>query len=205
MFATMQVNKRELVHAMDCLAHDMAQQLVSNATARLAPYRSFYRVFQLVDPTGPDVEVGEAAWGSLAELCKLYDLEIAPVRDGIVAMRAGAKNISRSDMVLCSRNLLNYYHTRLELPLDMRCMHMESLARVVFSIPVCTAVVESLFSTMSRLKSKQRASLKDTTVANIIHCKDLVAVVDTPRQPFAAGDAQLDLDKALSHSLGSVG
>ena len=57
-------------------------------------------------------------------------------------------------------------------------------------------LIESLFSVMNYNKDKTRSSLKDESVANIIHTKDLEPVVSNPAQPFSQ-EAVLNTKRAL--------
>ena len=82
----------------------------------------------------------------------------------------------------------------------MRRLNLESFAQVVFILPVETVLIESLFSVMNYNKDKTRSSLKDETVANIIHTKDLEPVVGNPAQPFSQ-EAVLNTERALEHKL----
>ena len=82
----------------------------------------------------------------------------------------------------------------------MRRLNLESFAQVALILPVETVLIESLFSVMNYNKDKTRSSLKDESVANIIHTKDLEPVVGNPAQPFSQ-EAVLNTKRALEHKL----
>lgn len=51
------------------------------------------------------------------------------------------------------------------------------VSKAVFSIPVVTATIETLFSSMSANKTT-RSRLNDSTVASILHTQDLESALD---------------------------
>ena len=81
-----------------------------------------------------------------------------------------------------------------------RHLHLESFAQVVFILPFEDVFIESLFSVMNYNKDKTRSRLKDESVANIIHTKDLEPVVGDPAKPFSQ-EAVLNTKRALMHKL----
>ena len=81
-----------------------------------------------------------------------------------------------------------------------RYHHLEQYAAVVFILPYETVLIESLFSIMNYNKSKSRLRLLDTSVANIIHIKDLEPIIADPSQAFSP-EAVLNTKRALEHKL----
>ena len=81
-----------------------------------------------------------------------------------------------------------------------RYHHLEQYAAVVFILPYKTVLIESLFSIMNYNKTKSRSRLLDTSVANIIHTKDLEPIIADPSQAFSP-EAVLNTKRALEHKL----
>ena len=81
-----------------------------------------------------------------------------------------------------------------------RCHHLEQYAGVVFILPFETVLIGSLFSIMNYNKSKSQSRLLDTSVANILHAKDLEPIIADPSQAFSP-EAVLNTKRALEHKL----
>lgn len=85
-------------------------------------------------------------------------------------------------------------------PIGTRRRQPESFAAIVFILPWETVLIESLFSVMNYNKDKTRSSLADTSVANIIHTKDLEPVLADAKQAFSP-EIVLNMKRALEHKL----
>ena len=54
---------------------------------------------------------------------------------------------------------------------------------------------------MNYNKDKKCSRLNDSTVANIIHMKDLKNIIDNVSDPFSEDDATLDTERVYLHKL----
>ena len=72
----------------------------------------------------------------------------------------------------------------------------DKLSVAVFSIPLTSAFIESLFSKMNYTQSKIRSNLKDSTMTTILHVQD--AALSDPQQPLSG---RVKLKVFLPHSL----
>ena len=68
--------------------------------------------------------------------------------------------------------------------------------KAVFIILIASSVVESLFSKYTFLKSKQRASMKDETVSDILLVQQLNDIINDPSKAFT--EELLELGEDLS-------
>ena len=100
-------------------------------------------------------------------------------------------HIQNDLVVYCRQRHTNMLRTGL----TSNTPELDNLREVVFSIPLVSAFVESLFSKMDYNQSKHRSRLADDTMSAILHCHD--SVVADPKLPLS-GDVQL---KTLTPSM----
>ena len=114
-------------------------------------------------------------------------------------MHQDAVDLPRQEVTMCQQNLLLYYKSKSQREqTDQK--HLTAYCRVVFILPFETVVVESYFSIMNYNKSKARSSLKDESVANVLHTREAHSVLENPRSPFQ-NSLKLRLDAHLEHRL----
>ena len=53
--------------------------------------------------------------------------------------------------------------------MESRYSHVDDYVRLVFSLHVTSATIETFFSKCKYIKSRTRMSMKDTTVGNVLH------------------------------------
>ena len=100
---------------------------------------------------------------------------------------------------MCKANLLRYYYDlEAEGKLD-GYPNAKQFVICVFSTPVTTVKVESLFSVMNYNKSGSRCRLNDSTVAAIAQVQLLQPQLTGIRE--GAKTMQIDTEKALDHKL----
>ena len=193
--------KERLVHYLERISKDVANELVKGLENQLLPYMSFYSAMELIDPTAPGGPVSIKTWEAVEILCKKYHLDYTNVRREILEMRDNSVDLSIADGALCKSNLLSFYRNNYNnLPVGQRRYCLEAYAKVIFQLPFETVLIESLFSIMNYNKDKKRSRLKDSTMADIIHTKDLPAIVDTKLEGFD-NNIQLDIENAYNHRL----
>ena len=73
-------------------------------------------------------------------------------------------------------------------------------AKVIFQLPFETVLIESIFSIMNYNKDKKMSKLKDTTMADILHIRDLPKIVD-PKLVGFENNIQLDIENTFNHKL----
>ena len=97
--------------------------------------------------------------------------------------------------------MLSFYRNNYNnLPIGQHKYCLESYAQVIFHLPFETVLIESLFSIMNYNKDKKRSRLKDTTMADILHIRDLSKIVDPKLEGFE-NNIQLDIENTFNHKL----
>ena len=193
--------KEGLVKYLERVSKDVATELVKGLENRLSPYTSFYSAMELIDPTAPGGQVSIETWEAVEVLCKKYDLDYTNVRREILEMRDNSVDLSIADGALCKSNLLSFYRNNYNnLPVGQSRYCLEAYAKVIFQLPFETVLIESIFSIMNYNKDKKRSRLKDSTMADIIHTKDLPVIVDKKLEGFD-NNIQLDIENSYNHRL----
>ena len=128
-------------------------------------------------------QISKETWAAVDDICRRYDLDFKSVRAQIIQMRLEAIDLGPQDVKLAKENLLLYYKRKQGL-LSSTKIELDEYASVVFSLAVESVFVESHFSMMNYNKTKSRASLKDSSVANVLHTKAIEPVLASPLSPF---------------------
>ena len=118
------------------------------------------------------------ARGSTRTLCSAwfagrFDVEPAAVKSDLARIQTKHNAAGSDKKALCKENLLRYYHELEAEGLLVDFPHAKKFVMCVFSTPVTTVKVESLFSVMNYNKSGSRSGLADSTVAAIAQCQML--------------------------------
>ena len=114
-------------------------------------------------------------------------------------MRRESGELSRQDIDLCRGNLLVYYKMKNSTEQGEE-RNLIAYAAVVFVLPHETVLIEGYFSTMNFNKSAHRSSLKDGTVANVIHTQEVNSVLEKPDVSFERS-LSLRIGAPLQHRL----
>ena len=165
-----------------------ASVFVSSIKERFKGIWNYYQAFELIDPKGPDLaEFGTPeVWAAMSDLCRRRGVDFDLFREQVNEIRAEAPSLDVEDKALIKTNLCAYLRqrhktfilTRTESPTPEH----DEVCQFVFSIPITSAFVESLFSKMAYNQGKLRPNLKDTTMTSILHMHD--AVLPNPQQPL---------------------
>jgi hypothetical protein len=171
---------------------------------------------ELADPTSPR-DITEHTWRAVHGLSLRYKLDYDTVRKEIEEARkicSGAydgERLDAADTAMCKANLLNFFkgvfgdkfgpetpapdgdgHTARERLERLGTFAM--FGKAVFTVLIASSVVESLFSKYAFLKSKQRASMKDETVAQILLVQQLNEIIKDPSKAFTGELLELGED-----------
>ena len=195
------LGKEKLVNLLEHISKNVAKKLVKGLEDRLSPYMCFYSAMELIYPTAPGGAISIETWEAVEVICSKYDLNYTNVRREILEIRANSVDLSIADGALCKSNLLSFYRNNYNnLPVGQRRYCLESYAKVIFQLPFETVLIESLFSIMNYNKDKKRSRLKDSTMADILHTRDLPEIVD-PKLEWFDNNIQLDIENAFNHKL----
>jgi len=164
---------------------------------------------QLADPTTTR-EIDVKTWEAVGAICERYGLDYDAVRADILEARKICRGeygdkLDAADTLMCKANLLNFYAELFGLEWNpgvdgpsgpgatarerlRRLGNLAMFAKAVFSVPIASAVVESLFSRYAYLKNKHRSSLDDDTVKNILLVQQLRELIGDPSEGFDVED-----------------
>jgi len=153
-------NNVDLVKACDKEAKDVASGLIDALKTRLEDggpgkisLMQLLHAMELADPT-TTLKITPATWGAVKEIAVRYDIEFEQLRAEILAARKiGIELSAKGTDAACKGNLLRFFcdvygcgeGTTAEGKLG-RLPTFAVYAKAVFSIPVSSAIVESLFS-----------------------------------------------------------
>lgn len=207
---------KKIVKACDSKAKSLSQDLVEEFKRRLEDrgdgglsVMDLLLACELADPTTTR-EIDVKTWEAVEAICERYGLDY----DAVWAEIKEARKICRgqygdtldaADTLMCKANLLNFYAELFGLEWNpavdgpsgpgatarerlRRLGNLAMFAKAVFSVPIASAVVESLFSRYAYLKNKHRSSLDDDTVKNILLVQQLRELIGDPSEGFDVQD-----------------
>ena len=178
--------RRELVKLVKKECRAFCSVFLESVKNRLAATWDHIQALELIDPLGPELEVYATpeVWEALEDLCDRRGLDFAKCQEQILDVRAGAESLDETSSSMIRMDLCSYFRYRhstfVRTGTASPTPDYDKLCQVVFSIPLTSAFVESLFSKMAYNQSKYRARLKDSTMTSILHVHD--AVLPDPQQ-----------------------
>ena len=166
--------------------------LVASVRERLRTTWQHIQALELVDPLGPDLETHAtpAVWDALKDICNRRRLNYHNCKEQILTMRAQAENLDVESKSMIRMDLCGYLRDRHAVHVmtqtESPTPDYDKLCAVVFSIPLTSSFVESLFSKMVYNQSKIRSRLRDSRLSSILHLHD--SALPDPQQclPSAA-------------------
>jgi len=195
-----QIVLRDLID-VECVA--FATRLRDGVLARLGPYRDFLEAFELIDPTLPNFSPTPQCWTAVEELCSRFHLDYGATKEQLIALHT---DMSLPVRVVeeCERNLYRVYYRDGGRGFFAAYPHAVEYARVVFTVPVVSVVVESLFSVMNYTKGKHRARHSDEGFAATIHIKECDSVISYGSGPLPDG-LHHNQERFLLHDMRDAG
>ena len=198
-------NEDRLVADLDRELAAFVTVLIKSTWERFEPYMAVYKALECYDLTSPLTLDGQTRAG-LQLLCKRFELDYGMVRAGLIEMH----NVSGALFEQCGgvlarklakENILAFYDEN--LPILARHDAVLAFVEVGFSIPVASAIVETLFSCEGYVKNRYRSSMKDSTAEMIVHTRDVARVSDNTDVPLLPVDQMLeyDTDKYYKHRI----
>ena len=178
--------KSALVAVVKKEARAFASIFVGSVKRRLSATWNHIQCLELIDPLGPChlTYAKPAVWRALRDLYDRRDIQaktgkdFADCREEILAMRASAPGLDPQSKALIRSDLCAYLRERREGFLltrdESKTPAYDALCVAIFSIPLSSSFVESLFSKMVYNQHKIRSSLKDQTMSDILHMHDVV-------------------------------
>lgn len=163
-----------------------ASVFVSSVKARFSKIWDYYQALELIDPLGPELAqyATPSVWEAMGDLCRRRGIDLDLFREEVIAIRAEAPSLDVESKALIKTNLCSYLRRRRQIFVRTSTVSptpvYDKVCQFVFSIPITSAFVESLFSKMAYNQNKIRSRLKDKTMTSILHLHD--AVLPDPQQ-----------------------
>ena len=170
--------KHELVRLLKKECRSFASILVKVLRSRMRSIWQYIQCLELIDPLGPEMEhyTTDAVWEALKDLCRRRGLEYHLVREQILQIRVEGPDLDKESKALIRMDLCGYLRDRRRMYqmtyVPSPTPEYDKFCQVVFSIPLTSAFVESLFSKMSYNQSKIRSRLTDSKMSSILHLHD---------------------------------
>ena len=199
--------KPQLVAKLKEQATQLATIFLKNLKSRLSAYWSILCAFELVDPTLDEERVekslgDDSIWTAMeamvvncnTKLQGTTKINFELLRDQLV--RWHQQRFDTHQKTAIRLNLLRYFH---EVGRLAKYSEVYKFAAQVFTRPIASVIIESLFSKMAYIRGKYRATTEDQNVFNCIAVKDLDPVYAHPEKKLEMPTP--DLKKALKHDL----
>ena len=157
-----------------------ASVFVSSVKARFSKIWDYYQALELIDPLGPELAqyATPSVWEAMGDLCRRRGIDLDLFREEVIAIRAEAPSLDVESKALIKTNLCSYLRRRRQIFVRTSTVSptpvYDKVCQFVFSIPITSAFVESLFSKMAYNQNKIRSRLKDKTMTSILHLHDAV-------------------------------
>ena len=178
--------KDDLVNMIKTECRSFASVFHHSAKERLKSTWNYIQCLELIDPMGPDFKTytSDSVWDALKDLCVRRNLDFDECREDIVHLRSIVPNLDSTSQDLIVTNLCEFCRRRrstfVNTSTPSPTPEYDKLCAAIFSIPLTSAFVETLFSKMAYNQHKVRASLKDKTMSSILHIQD--AVLPDPQE-----------------------
>jgi hypothetical protein len=194
--------KLKLVNAVGRLGQGLAAVLLASVDRRFEPYFSYYKAMQLVDPSAPVAFAGaegRKTQVAFEDLCGRFDLDPKEVKRELALLQNRLQHRSTELQRDCELSLLRLYHKLEEQGKLRDYPNAKQFVQCVFSTPLTTVKVETLFSVMGYNKSGSRCNMRDDTTAAIAQVQHLEPQLEDPGNPTRT--MRINTEKALLHDL----
>ena len=171
-------DKGELIKLVKMECRAFSSIIVRVLRSRLRSIWQHIQALELIDPLGPDLDqyATPAVWNALKDLCGRRGIDFHACKEQIIELRAEASALDKDSKAMIRMDLVQYLRDRQQMysmtKVESPTPAYDELCQVVFSIPLTSSFVESLFSKMTYNQSKIRTRLKDTTMSSILHLHD---------------------------------
>ena len=121
---------------------------------RLSSTWQHIQALELIDPLGPDLDTHAtpAVWEALKDICRRRGLNFHECQRQIIRLRSEARDLDQDSRAMIRMDLCGYLRDRHMMfamtVTESPTPDYDALCEVVFSIPLTSSFVESLFSKM---------------------------------------------------------
>ena len=180
------LGKYALVELVKREARAFASIFVASVKERLKPTWNYIQALELIDPMGPELDryATPAVWDAFRDLCTRRGVDYDECKEELLLMRAQVPSLDVTSKAMIRTDLCGYLRHRRAVCVttltESSSPQYDLMCMAIFSIPLTSAFVESLFSKMAFNQNNIRTRLKDETMSSILHVHD--AVVPDPQR-----------------------
>ena len=181
------------------MGREFQHNFLNSVKRRIQPYWKMLMALELANPCCR-AEVSESAWQGANDLMVRAGFNADRRRHTINQLKQQRRQASRWSMAEirhCNTNLLAFYRDRCSGEMvESSFSHADDYVRLVFSILIASATIETYFSKNKYIKSRNRMSMKEKTTSNVLH----LSQTPTPTDPeeLSADPVYLDVCAAAS-------
>lgn len=176
--------EEKLVEQIKVMGRSFLHSLLERTRYRIQPYWKFIMGLELINPCAPH-KISKAAWEGLHDLMVRAGFDPAQrieAVNGLKMQRRSAARWTMSEIKECNKNLLLFYKD-LQRASPLQNSMLFELAQLIFSLHAASAIIETFFSKTAYIKSKTRKSMKDSTVAKVLHVSQTPEPKDVEKLP----------------------
>ena len=201
------MDRTEVTEAMGDQVKAMGRQFVyvflDNLRFRYQPYWTAIMAMETINPCAPH-RLSPDAWIGVKDLVKRClgdNINADDVVDELQRQHEEAESWCLTEVKACTANLLRYYHDRLQACKDNKQSSKyplaEKFARLVFSLHLASAIIETYFSKTKYIKNLHRSTMRDSLSSATLHVQQLRPYMDEDVIEMI-GDIDIDKVTALS-------
>ena len=173
-------DEQELRKGIESMGRQFAHDFMTNVRYRIQPYWGLLMACELANPCSPK-DIASEAWDAARDLMrrtdKFTDAEIEATVKNLREQRQHHSRSSAAEEHRMKGNLLKFYHDRFRVALNSETNHdfvlCDEFFRLVTSLYISSAVVESYFSRTKYIKNKHRSLLSDNTASATMHLREM--------------------------------
>ena len=194
----------DMADQVKAMGRAFVYNFLNNLRFRYQPYWTTIMAMETINPCAPH-HLSPDAWIGVKDLVKRClgdDINPDDVVEELKRQHEEAGNWCLAEVKACTSNLLRYYHDRLQSCKENKQSSKYALAdrfaRLVFSMHVASAIIETYFSKTKYIKNLHRASMRDSLSTATLHVQQLRSYME---EDVVEMISELDIDKntALSH------
>ena len=175
----------DMVAQIKAMGRSFLFLLLQKVRYRIQPYWKFLMGLELINPCSSH-EISKGAWEGIDDLMIRVGWDQTHRNQAIKELKLQRRRSARwsfAQIKLCNTNLLRFYKDRITDSVQRKYPVADSLACLVFSIHMASAIIETFFSKKSYIKSKTRKSLSDKRVGDVLHVSQTPLPVNIERLP----------------------
>lgn len=191
-----------MIKQVKVMGRSFLSDFLTNCRFRLQPYWKLLMALELASPCSA-ARVAPTAWEGAKDLMRRAGFtpdEIVMTIQQLHQQRREAARWGAGEINHCKKNLLAYYRDRVlqNLQKESKYPLADNYARLVFSLHVASAIIETFFSKTKYIQSKARQRMKVSTVSAVLHISQTPPNVNV--EELEATSVSIDVTSACKRS-----